>query len=325
MSDLRICVVGAGYLSTKRICPYIGAAGAQLVGVCDLQREKAETNARRFGGRAFTDMEEMLAAVRPDGVMICVGPQGHCALAQKALRMGIPAYIEKPPALSAAEVLRTARLSAETGVLCSVAFKKRYSVAYSRAKEWLGGFAPEDYYSLSIDYASGQWPNDSLARSFIFDFAIHAFDLMPYLFGDVRRVFAFSKGLDAFAVSVEFANGAVGSMNLNDGRGSEIPTEEVEISVRGGNAMSIHNSACWRIAENGRPTEWREPPTFISAGDSGYDTGHLAEIADFFAAIREKRTTRSNIYEAYKSMAFAEAVRTSAQAGQVVEVRYETI
>lgn len=29
----------------------------------------------------------------------------------------------------------------------------------------------------------------------------------------------------------------------------------------------------------------------------GNETGHLAEIVDFLAAIRERRTTRSNIYE----------------------------
>jgi predicted dehydrogenase len=109
-------------------------------------------------------------------------------------------------------------------------------------------------------------------------------------------------------------------MNLNDGRSFGIPTEEVEISVRGGNFMTIHNSSCWRITESGQPQEWREPPTFTSAGDSGNDTGHLAEIVDFLAAIREGRTTRSNIHESAKSMALYEAIRESAETGRVTVV-----
>ena len=124
-------------------------------------------------------------------------------------------------------------------------------------------------------------------------------------------------------MSLQFANGAVGSLNLNCGRSFSIPTEEVEITVRGGNFMTIHNSSCWRITENGKPAEWREPPTFTSAGDSGNETGHLAEIVDFLEAIREGRTTRSDIYESYKSMVLYEAISASAQGGLPVEVRYE--
>jgi len=110
-------------------------------------------------------------------------------------------------------------------------------------------------------------------------------------------VFAFAKGFDAYAVSLQFSGGAVGSLNLNCGRSFGVPTEEVEITVRGGNFMTIHNSSCWRITEDHQPVEWREPPTFVSSGDSGNDTGHLAEIVDFLAAIRDGRTTRSNIHE----------------------------
>ena len=99
--------------------------------------------------------------------------------------------------------------------------------------------------------------------------------------------------------------------------------EEVEITARGGNFMTVHNSSSWRLTENEKPREWREPLTFISAGDSGNDTGHLAEIVDFVAAIQEGRTTRSNIYESYKSMLLHDAIRESARTEQVVGVRYE--
>ena len=79
MADPRICIVGAGGLSSKRIYPYIGAAGAQLVGVCDLSRTRAEQNARRFGGAVYTDMAQMLDEQKPDGLIICIGPKAHAS------------------------------------------------------------------------------------------------------------------------------------------------------------------------------------------------------------------------------------------------------
>jgi myo-inositol 2-dehydrogenase/D-chiro-inositol 1-dehydrogenase len=317
--------VGAGGLSSRRIYPYIGAAAAELAGVCDFDAEKAERNARRFGGRPYTDMDEMLDAENPDGVIICIGPEQHAELAPIVMRRGIPVYTEKPPAPTAAEALKVAKVSRETGVLCTTAFKKRYSVAYTRAREWMASFAPSDILSVSIDYASAPYTNDSPRHLFLLDFAIHAIDLAAYLGGDVAEVFCFSKGLDAYAVSLRFCRGAVGSMNLNDGRSFGVPTEEVEITARGGNFMSVHNSSCWRITTDGTPSEWREPPTFTSGGDSGNETGHLAEVADFVAAVREGRSTRSNIYESYKSMVLYEAIEKSAETERVVPVQYQPL
>ena len=84
-------------------------------------------------------------------------------------------------------------------------------------------------------------------------------------------------------------------------------------------------TSCWRITEEQRPVEWREPPTFVSGGDSGTDTGHLAEIVDFIAAIQEGRSTRSAIYESYKSMVLYEAILESAESGKVVTIKYEAL
>ncbi|OPZ10101.1 MAG: Inositol 2-dehydrogenase [candidate division BRC1 bacterium ADurb.BinA364] len=270
-------------------------------------------------------MMTMIEAEQPDGVIICVGPEAHAELAPRVLRMGIPVYTEKPPAPDARGALEVARVARESGALCMTAFKKRYSAAYVRAKEFIREFPPKDLYSLSVDYCSAQYRNHSPRNLFLLDFAIHMIDLAHFLFGEPESVFAFAKGEDAFAVSVRFANGAVGSLNLNDGRSFGIPTEEVEITARGGNFMSIHNSSCWKIARNGQCAEWREPPTFVSGGDSGNDTGHLAELAAFILAIQGQGETKSPIFESYKTMVFYEAIRESAKLGIPVRTRFETI
>jgi predicted dehydrogenase len=323
--DPRLCIVGAGRLSTERIYPYIGAAGAQIVGICDLEPEKAERNARRFGGTPYNDVASMLAGQKPDGVVICVGPEAHATLAKLALNLGYPVYTEKPPALCSADALDVARVARKAGLLCTTAFKKRYSLAYSRAKQWIDQRPATDLLSLSFDYCSAYYDNKP-PRTLLSDFSIHVIDLILYLFGDVEAVFAFTKDHHAYAVSLRFANGAVGTLNTNDGRSFAIPTEEVEISARDGCFMTVHNSSSWRITEKNQPSEWREPPTFTSLGDSGRETGHLAEIEDFVAALREgRRTTRSEIYESYKTMVLYEAIKRASETGEVVKVRYESI
>jgi predicted dehydrogenase len=323
--DPRLCIVGAGQLSTARIYPYIGAAGAQIVGVCDLDPEKAERNARRFGGKPYRDLEGMLAEQKPDGLVVCIGPEAHATVAKQALKLGYPVYTEKPPAVSSADALEVARSARKAGLLCTTAFKKRYSLAYVRAKQWIEQRPADELLSLSFDYCSAAYDNKP-PRTLLNDFCIHVIDVTLYLFGDVESVFAFTKDHHAYAVSLRFANGAVGTLNMNDGRSFAIPTEELEITARGGCFMTVRNSSAWRITENNQPSEWREPPTFTSLGDSGRDTGHLAEIEDFVAALREgRRTTRSDIYESYKTMVLYEAIKRAAESAEVVKVRYEAI
>ena len=189
MSDPKIAIIGAGNLSTRRIYPNVGAAGARIVGVCDLDAEKAERNAGRFGGRPFEDLNLMLDTVKPDGVIVCIGPEAHAKIATQVLRLGYPVYTEKPPAATASDALAVARVASETGQLCTTAFKKRYSQGNNRAVEWLKQFPVEDRYMISIDYCSAQYKNESSRSSFLLDFCIHIIDLIGYLFGDVSRVF----------------------------------------------------------------------------------------------------------------------------------------
>ena len=325
--DPRVCVVGAGGHASRNLYPYVGKAGAELVGVCDLDAGRAETNARRFGGTAYTDLDAMLDAESPDAVMVCVGPEAHAAHATRILERGLPVYTEKPPAATAADALGVARVAAERGLLCTTAFKKRYSAAYARARAWLDALPPgEGLRAYSADYCSAPYDNASPRRTFLLDFCIHLIDLTGYLAGDTEAVSCFTRDGHDFAVSLRFASGAVGTLTLSDGRSFSVPTESVELTAGGGRWMSVENSSRWRIAEGGVPTEWREPPTFTSQGDSGNETGHLAEIADFVAALREGRTTtRSSIYESCKSMALYEAIDRAARTGQTVAVEYETL
>ncbi len=203
MSDPRVCVIGAGNLSSRKIYPYIGLAGAELVGVCDLDHEKARTNARRFGGTPYADLDRMLDEQTPDGVIICVGPAAHAELAMHVMRRGHPVYTEKPPARTAADALAVARVAKETGTLCVTAFKKRYAVAYDHAREWIDRFDASQRLSLSVDYASAAYKGDASRRVFLLDFAIHLIDLVGWLFGEVRRVFCFAREDHAYEVFLD--------------------------------------------------------------------------------------------------------------------------
>jgi predicted dehydrogenase len=127
-------------------------------------------------------------------------------------------------------------------------------------------------------------------------------------------------------VSIDFACGAVGTLHSNDGRSFTIPTETVELTVDGGNFMTIANSSSYRLVENGACTEWYEPPIFASSGDGGNDSGHFRELLEFVTLIRDgRRDGISTVAEGYRSMVLFEAIALSACTGEPVPVIYEEI
>lgn len=322
----RIAVIGAGALSSRRIYPYVGAAGARLVGVCDLDLDRAQRMSLLFGGHAYDQWPAMLEATRPDGVIICIGPEQHAALAPAVLRAGYPVYTEKPPGPTAADTLKVARAAAETHRLCMTAFKKRYARCNQRAKAFLGEFADEDKLALSLDYAGGPYRNDSPRTDLLLDFGVHGVDLLSFLGGPVAEVAAHTRDGHAYTATIRFASGLLGSFCLTDGRSFGVPTEELEITCRGGHWMTVHNSSCWKVARAGSIVEYREPPTFTSAGDDGRDTGHLAELEAYVQALRARAVSSpSQVYESYRSMVLLEAIREAAASGRAVQPVYEPV
>lgn len=317
----KLGIIGAGNLSTKRIYPNLGTAGAVLQAVCDLDRAKAEANAERFGGRAVhTDFREMLTKESLDGVIVCVGPEAHAELAPEVMRAGLPVYTEKPPAPTAEAAKRVWEVSQETGRLCMTAFKKRYARCYQRAKQFIDREIGEKRL-ISIDYCSAQYSNDSLRRSFLHDFCIHCIDLVRFLFGDADTVYAAAKGPDAYAVSLTFKDGSVGCLAFADGRSFGIPTEEVEITGSDGNFMRVHNSSQYTLWQSQKVTEHYEPPLFTSGGDSGIESGHLTELVAFVRAVGgDPSVVVSDIESSYRTMVLYEAIERSAVHGDVVTV-----
>jgi predicted dehydrogenase len=91
---VRIGVVGVGALGQHhaRVCSDL--PNAQLVGVSDIDRPRAETIAARHGCEAFATLEGLLAAC--DAVSVAVPTIDHHRVARAALEAGKDVLLEKP-------------------------------------------------------------------------------------------------------------------------------------------------------------------------------------------------------------------------------------
>ena len=97
---LRVCVIGMGPIGNRHADVYVEDALAELVGVCDIRRDRADVAAGRLGVRGFYDAREMLDALQPDVCSVTTGGyeygSDHHEPTMQALAAGCDVLCEKP-------------------------------------------------------------------------------------------------------------------------------------------------------------------------------------------------------------------------------------
>lgn len=318
MSLPKIAIVGAGSLSGRQIYPRIARAGAKLVAVCDLEKEKAEERADQYGGKVYTDLDQMLATEELDGVIICVGPSFHPIGAAKVMQAGLPVYTEKPAAETIDDLKTLIKVQEETKQIYMCAFKKRYAECYRRAKEFIDSEAFGQASSMSIFRSFGPYLNNSPRRDFLLDYGIHSIDLAVYLFGPAAKVYAMSPEPNTYTINLEFKNGAVGSFCFCGHRRGLM---EEDIQITGEDSwMTINDSVSWKIYEHDKIVEFKQGNFSTAGGDGGAATGHQNEINCFIQAIQGNAEPVSTGHDCLESMQLYDAIRTSVDEQRLVEI-----
>jgi predicted dehydrogenase len=127
---LRVAVVGCGLIGSKRAAAL--GHGDALVACYDIDARAADSLARRHRCRACSSLEELLA-LAPDVVVVATVHDRLAELAERALAAGAHVLVEKPAAISAAQVDRLIECQRAGGRLVKVGFNHRFHPAPARA------------------------------------------------------------------------------------------------------------------------------------------------------------------------------------------------
>jgi predicted dehydrogenase len=316
-------MIGAGGHASRNVYPsFRFLRDAKVVANCDLDLDKA----RRLGllhgiTRSYESYLQMLDSEHPDGVIVCVGPDFHARVAVELMELGYPVYTEKPPAVNSEQCRQALEAHRRTGKICMTGFKKRYAPAYLRAKAIVDS---EDFGAPTLFQflrTSGNYSNTDNPRSqYLLDSAIHAIDLVHYFFGPVQTVMAHKRAPASFAISLGFANGAVGTLALTDRLSGARKWEQVTIVGDGSVCIQIDNSVGMLAFKRGQPCAAHKPDFVTGSSNSLTETGFVDELREFVNCIREGSIPRSSIESSYHTMCIMDAVRESSEMGYSVSL-----
>src|SRR6185503_6703122 len=160
MSDLRVGVVGLGWVAGAHIETFRHVTGARVTAVCSRRRHDPAALERTYGLplQAYGDYARMLADDVVDVVDICTPPWLHAEQAVAAARARKHVLLEKPIALDwdGAKAVRDAVKKAK--VQACVCFELRYSSQFQMTKSVVDqGLLGELHYG-EVDYYHGIGP-----------------------------------------------------------------------------------------------------------------------------------------------------------------------
>lgn len=341
MSVIRLAVVGAGNQCTNSLMPGIPyIPEIELVAVCDLKRDLAERNARRFGARAaHTDVAEMLRQEAPDAVMVVGPPRMHEEVGLQVLEGGAHLFIEKPAAPTVEGARRLVDAARSAGKTGQVGHMMRHADPVRVA--WDLSHAEEFGDILSVESKYTTWPTRAIPPdrgwgepdedwTYMLVQGGHPIDLLRHFIGPIHRVAAFRRhgqgAAKVYQVAVEGRDGRTGFLNLQDSYNGW--TTGLEIV---GDRQGIV-----RVDDLGRVTyrrgEKRVPAEEDARGTTAYiwephhvtphwrRTGYGNQLRAFARCILEGTPAYPSLWDGWRNLVVGRSILEACESRQVVEV-----
>lgn len=218
---LRVAVIGMGPIGNRHSKLYNENELAELVGVCDINKERADKASETHGVPAFYDAETMLKELQPDLVSVTTsGVENggdHYTPTMQALAAGCHVLGEKPISNNIEEAEEMVAKAKEMGVCYGINLNHRFTPATRIAKQWVDEGRLGHLLFVNMAMWIGN-PNESSPFYHIQALHPHTIDVMRHFCGDIDAVHCFATKAPGRSIwstaqfNLRFKNGVVGSL-----------------------------------------------------------------------------------------------------------------
>ena len=337
---VHVGILGGGGISETHARAAAEIPDLELAAFGGDNAAKVEALAGRYGAAAYAGTDALLRH-RPMDVLLIGSPSAlHAQQGIAAARAGLHVLTEKPLDVSTERADELIRSCAAAGVTLGVFFQDRFApdlvrlkhaldegalgrplLASARVKWW----RPPEYYGRSRWRGKRAWDGGGA----VMNQGIHTLDLLLWLLGDVRRVFARQATAvhaieveDALIATLEFRNDALATFEATTAAYPGYP-RQLELTGTEGTVIVQQD----RIAS----ADLRTPREDLKGGQASANAaasspivsdvrGHKAVIEDFLHAIKDRREPRCGGAEGRRSVELVEALYRSARTAEPVTI-----
>ena len=339
---IEVAIVGLGRWARVLARAAAGSSTIRIVSAYSRSQEKRDAFARDLGIPAAPDMKTLLEDPRVKGVILTVPNEQHYPLAREVAQARKHVYTEKPIAHSLEDGLKLAALEQQYGITVTVGHSARLMAGIRVIKEMIDrgelgrvAFIEANFSNeraLELTPSTWRWYRDRAPGGPLSQLAIHQFDLVHMLGGEIVEVCSMASKLspvgaevdDQSMTLVKFADGKIGyvgscwtspgvfSVRVFGSKG--LAHYEIDFGTWDTPA-EIHKSATLYV-QRGRNGYGKREPLVIPESDM-----FRAELEMFAASIASGKPNELNAYNGNVAVAtVAAALRSVERHGLAIRV-----
>jgi UDP-N-acetyl-2-amino-2-deoxyglucuronate dehydrogenase len=338
---MHVGLIGAGNISETHARALRAIPDVAIAAVYAPTRAHAERLAGLHGGAAYDRLPPFLDH-RPLDMVVVGSPSGlHADHGIAAARSGRHVLVEKPIDITVARADALVDEAARAGVTLGVIFQDRLKPDVQRMKALVGegrlgapilASARVKWYRPPSYYSGSRWRGTQAidGGGALMNQGVHTVDVLLWVFGPVRRVFARTVTAlhdieveDTAVALLEFANGAVGTLEAAT---SAYPGYSRRIELTGANGTLILDGDDLAAIDLQDAREDERPNRPAGATASAASpvvadaTAHRRVFEDFIHAVARRAAPCCDGASARQSVALIEAIYQSAQTDRAVDV-----
>ncbi|RJT07894.1 Gfo/Idh/MocA family protein [Halococcus sp. IIIV-5B] len=173
-SQLRAAIVGCGGAGRNHAAGYRNAANAELVAVCDLDRNRTDELATEYAAEPFFDLADLLTEVQPNVVSVATPERHHVEPTIMSLEEGADVFCEKIMAHSLDDGREMVETAERAGRTLAVDYNYRHMPSFARLAEAIEVGHLGEVHFASVDVHAYGWH--------------HVLDLLVFLMGEPQAI-----------------------------------------------------------------------------------------------------------------------------------------
>jgi UDP-N-acetyl-2-amino-2-deoxyglucuronate dehydrogenase len=255
MDPIGTSLIGCGKVADAHAQAYKSLPESHLVGVFDVNLQRAEAFASRYGVKAFKNLEEMLQDPNVQCASICTPHPTHPEMVLACAKAGVNALVEKPMAVDLKGCDLSIEAAGQAGIKLGVVSQRRFYEPVLRVKRAIEagkigrpilatvtvmGWRDEAYYKM--DPWRGRWSTEG--GGVMLTQTTHQIDLFQWFMGPIEELFGYWDNLNHPFIEVEdtaiavvrFKSGGLGTILVSN---SQRPGFYGKIHVHGENGASV--------------------------------------------------------------------------------------
>ena len=282
-----IGIIGCGNFAARVLVPELRRQGSSPAVFASANGLSAKLLAGT-SATSTTDTSALLDHQWLSTVFIATRHGEHGELVRSALRAGKHVWVEKPLALSEADLDATMAVARSSAALLAVGFNRRHAFLSGRLRAALAVNPGRRHFTLQVN--AGRLPADHWTLDprqgggRIVGEACHFVDLLRFLVGSpilsARALSRDGDGQDGGDFELIFTNGDIAWLRYRTDLPSHLPKERLEVAGEGWSA-EIDNWKCLLSAHLPVVSAW---PAWLGGPARG--KGHAQALAAFLSAVR---------------------------------------